>query len=197
MARSAPHPVVEKVLAKPQAWLSEMQLLREIARDTGLEETFKWGWPCYALAGQNVVLIHAFKDYCAYLLFKGSLMADPENLLIQQTENVIGRRQMRFTSLAEIKDRTPVIRAYLDEAIRVEQSGAEVVFRKTDEFPMPAEFSQALDADGALRAAFEGLTPGRQRGYLLFFAAPKLEKTRVARVEKMIPRIMDGLGLDD
>lgn len=197
MALSAPDHKVDSVLGRPQPWIEEMRVLRQMARETGLTEELKWGWPCYSLQGQNIVLIHAFKEYCALLFFKGSLMADPENILIQQTENVIGRRQIRFTSMDQIKAMAGTIRAYIDEAVRTEQSGAKVQFRETREFPVPAEFQQALDRDAALKAAFEALTPGRQRGYLLHFAQPKLEKTRAARVQKMIPRIMDGLGLDD
>ena len=170
MALSAPDRKVDSVLGRPQPWIEEMRVLRQMARETGLTEELKWGWPCYSLQGQNIVLIHAFKEYCALLFFKGSLMADPETILIQQTENVIGRRQIRFTSMDQIRAMAATIRAYIDEAVRVEQSGAKVQFRETREFPVPPEFQQALEGDAAwqdkvmeLMAACDASIPEPQR----------------------------------
>jgi uncharacterized protein YdeI (YjbR/CyaY-like superfamily) len=144
-----------------------------------------------------VVLIHGFKEYCALLFFKGALMQDPEGILVQQTENVQAARQLRFTSLAEIRKQAKVIKAYVEEAIEVEKSGARIEYRKTDDFPMADEFLQKLDEHPALAEAFYALTPGRQRGYLLHFSSAKQSKTRVSRVEKCMPQILAGKGLDD
>jgi len=174
-----------------------MKLLREICLDCGLTEEFKWMHPCYTFQGKNVVLIHGFKEYCALLFHKGVLLKDTNNILIQQTENVQSARQIRFTSLQEIIDLKPTIKAYIFEAIEVEKAGLEVKLKKTSEFKMPDEFKVALDNDPDLKAAFQGLTPGRQKGYLLYFSQAKQSTTRTSRVEKYIPKILQGKGLND
>lgn len=178
-------------------WHDEYTALRQIVRETGLNEDWKWMHPCYDLDGKNVVLIHGFKDYCALLFMKGSLLADPKRLLVQQTPNVQARRQLRFISVEQIEAEAGIIKAYIEEAIELERTGVEVELKSTAEFEVPMEFQVRLDEDDRLREAFEALTPGRQRGYLLYFAAPKLAATREARVEKSLPAILDGLGLDD
>jgi len=191
------NPGVDAFLGKARKWQAEFARLRAIALDCALTEEVKWGKPCYTLQGRNIVLIHGFKEYCALLFFKGSLMKDPANLLIQQTENVQAGRQIRFTNLPEIVDAEGVLKSYIHDAIEVEKSGATVDFKKTTEFTTPDEFQKKLDEDPALKAAFAALTPGRQRAYLLHFSGGKQARTREARVEKCIPQILDGKGLDD
>jgi uncharacterized protein YdeI (YjbR/CyaY-like superfamily) len=165
--------------------------------DCGLEEKVKWGCPCYTDGESNIVLIHVFKEYCALLFFKGALMSDPKGLLIQQTANVQAARQMRFTDLREIIDRKAVIKSYIREAIKVEKAGMKVPMKKTAEFEVPEEFQVKLDRMPALKKAFHALTPGRQRAYLLYFSSAKQSKTRETRIEKYIPKILMGKGLDD
>jgi uncharacterized protein YdeI (YjbR/CyaY-like superfamily) len=182
---------------KAKKWQEEIEKLRTIVLDCGLEEELKWGCPCYTLNKSNIVLIHMFKEYCALLFFKGVLLNDTHNILVQQTENVQAARQMRFTSLREIIDLENIIKSTIHEAIDVEISGLKVEMKKAAEFKVADEFQSKLNAIPALKTAFEALTPGRQRGYLLYFSAPKRTKTREARVEKYIPQIMNGKGLDD
>lgn len=189
--------VVDRFLDRAKKWQQEMKLLREICLDCGLTEEFKWMHPCYTFQGKNVVLIHGFKEYCALLFHKGVLLKDTNNILIQQTENVQSARQIRFTSLQEIIDLKSTIKAYIFEAMEVEKAGLEVPMKKTSEFKMPDEFKVALDNDPDLKAAFQGLTPGRQRGYLLYFSQAKQSTTRASRVEKYIPKILQGKGLND
>jgi uncharacterized protein YdeI (YjbR/CyaY-like superfamily) len=191
------NPKVDWYFDKAEKWQDEVRKLRTIILDCGLSEELKWGHPCYTLDGNNIVLIHTFKDYCALLFMKGALLKDLQNILIQQTENVQAARQIRFTDLHEIVKLKSAIKAYVKEAIRVEKAGLEVEFKKTDEFPVAEEFQKQLNGNPALKTAFEALTPGRQRGYLLYFSGAKQSKTREARVEKCIPRILDGLGLGD
>lgn len=174
-----------------------MTLLREIVLDCKLEEDFKWMHPCYTHKGSNIVLIHCFKEYCALLFFKGVLMKDEKGILIQQTENVQDRRQIRFKNLAEIKKLKPVLIAYIKEAIKIEESGLKVEFKRTEDFPMPEELQHRLEKDKALQKAFEGLTPGRKRAYLLYFSAARQAKTRESRIEKYLPNILAGKGVDD
>jgi len=188
---------VESFFSKTSKWQKEYSELRTLILEFGLEEEYKWMHPCYSLQGKNVVLIHGFKDYCALLFFKGVLSKDKKGLLIQQTENVQDRRQLRFTSLSEIVALKEVIKDYIKEAIQIEKSGAKIEFKKTDEFNMPAEFEQVLHDSPDFKTAFQALTPGRQRAYLLYFSAAKQSKTREARIEKCIPKILDGKGLDD
>jgi uncharacterized protein YdeI (YjbR/CyaY-like superfamily) len=162
-----------------------------------LIEELKWGVPCYTFQGSNVVLIHGFKEYCALLFHKGALLNDAEGVLIQQTENVQSARQIRFTNLQEIIELSKVLKSYVFEAIEVEKAGLKVELKKTKEYDIPEEFQVKLDADPGLKEAFYSLTPGRQRGYLLHFSAAKQAKTREARVEKLIPQILSGKGLND
>lgn len=188
---------VDAFLSKAKKWQLEFEKLRQIILDCGLTEDFKWGHPCYTFEKKNVVLIHGFKDYCALLFHKGALMSDPEGILVQQTENVQAARQMRFKDGREIFDLEPVLKSYIEEAIEIERAGLKVPFKKTHEFNMPAEFEKKLAANATLKKAFESLTPGRQRGYLLYFSGAKQSKTREARIEKYAPQIMKGKGLDD
>lgn len=188
---------VDKFFDTAKKWKEEMALLREIVLSCKLNETLKWMHPCYTQEEANVVLIHGFKEYCALLFFKGVLMKDPEKIMVQQTANVQDRRQLRFRNLDEISKQAPVIRKYIKEAMQVEKAGLKVTYKKTADFSMPAEFSAQLRKDKKLRSAFEKLTPGRQRGYLLYFARAKQAATRESRIAKYIPAILAGKGLDD
>jgi len=185
------------VFGKAKSWKAEMHLLRSIIMECGLEEEYKWMHPCYSINGNNVVLIHSFKAYTAILFFKGVLMSDKKGILIQQTKHVQDRRQLRFTSLAEIQGLTSTIKAYVKEAIDIEKSGNKVVFKKTEEFEMPEEFKTVLKKNKAVRTAFEKLSPGRQRAYLLFFSSAKQSATRTNRIASFIPKILAGKGKDD
>jgi uncharacterized protein YdeI (YjbR/CyaY-like superfamily) len=191
------NPKVDFFFDKAKQWQKEFEKLRAIALDTGLEEELKWGCPCYTYQEKNIFLIHGFKEYCAILFFKGALLNDTDNILIQQTENVQAARQIRFTGLREIVDLEKVIKTYMYEALEVEKSGIKVPMKKTKEFEMPEEFQKRLDENLLLKEAFEGLTPGRQRAYLLYFSSAKQSKTREARIEKYIPEILNGKGLND
>lgn len=191
------NPKVDFYFNKAGKWRAAAETLRSIALSSGLSEELKWGCPAYTLDGSNVFLIHVFKEYCALLFFKGALLKDPGQLLVQQTANVQAARQLRFASEAEIAGKKSLISAYMKEAIGIEKSGVKVELKKVAEFEMAEEFRQRLEELPELKTAFESLTPGRQRAYLLHFAAPKLAKTREARVEKALTRILDGKGLDD
>lgn len=197
MTEGEVNPLVTKLHGKEKRWRAEFAALRQLCLASGLNEELKWGQACYDLNGRNVVLIHGFKDYCALLFMKGALLKDPKRILIQQTKNVQAARQIRFTSLADIKKQTVAVAAYIREAIAVEKSGAKVQMKTAAQFDVPEEFQRRLDADRALAEAFHALTPGRQKGYLLYFAGAKRSATRAARVERLEPRILDGLGLDD
>ncbi len=189
------NPKVDKYLGRAKTWQEEQTKLRDIILDCGLTEELKWGAPCYTFEDSNIVLIHAFKEYCALLFFKGALMKDPKGVLIQQTKNVQAARQIRFTNVQQILRMKAVVKACIKEAIKVQQAGLKVDFKKTAEFAIPEEFEVKLKKAPALRAAFKTLTPGRQRAYLLHFSAPKQAKTREARIEKCVQRILDGKGL--
>jgi uncharacterized protein YdeI (YjbR/CyaY-like superfamily) len=191
------NPKVDFYFTKAKAWQEELEHLRKIALDCGLDETLKWGTPCYTYEESNIVLIHVFKEYCAYLFFKGALLKDPKGILVQQTENVQSARQIRFTNVKEITKLARTLKACIQEAIEVEKAGLKVPLKKTAEFPMPDEFKASLADDPALKQAFKALTPGRQRGYLLYFSQPKQSKTREARIEKYTKQIMAGKGLND
>ncbi|RBQ03639.1 YdeI/OmpD-associated family protein [Pedobacter miscanthi] len=191
------NPKVDFYFNKAKKWQEAVNLLRTIALDCGLTEELKWGCPCYTLNGNNIVLIHDFKEYCAFLFFKGALLKDKEAILIQQTENVQSSRQIRFTNALQIVEMKPILKAYILEAIEVEKAGLKVELKKTTEYAIPAEFQTKLDQIPDLKVAFEALTPGRQRGYLLYFSSAKQPKTREARVEKYMPQILNGKGLDD
>jgi uncharacterized protein YdeI (YjbR/CyaY-like superfamily) len=191
------NPKVDAFLKRQDKWRPEFEKLRRILLDSGLTEDLKWGQPCYALEGKNVALIHGFKEYCAILFHKGALLKDPKGVLIQQTKNVQAARQIRFTSVQDVTKLATTVKAYVHEAIEVERAGLRVKFKKTEEIERPEEFESKLAASAKLRAAFAALTPGRQRGYIFHFSQPKLSATRTARVAKNIPRILEGLGLDD
>ncbi len=191
------NPKVDEFLSTAEKWQAEFEKLRAIVLDCGLTEEFKWGKPCYTFEKSNVVLIHGFKEYCALLFVKGALLQDAEGILVTQTENTQAARQIRFTSVQEIAEMGPVLKAYIHEAVEVERAGLKVDFKKTAEFAIPEEFQRKLEEIPALKAAFEALTPGRQRAYLLYFSQPKQSKTRESRVERHMQRILDGKGLND
>ena len=191
------NPKVDKYINRVDKWKEEVTKLREIILDCGLTEDLKWGVPCYAYEASNIVLIHDFKEYCAILFFKGALLSDTKGILIQQTKNVQAARQVRFTNLKEIGKLEHVIKAYIYEAIEIEKSGQKVPLKKTAEFEMPEELEKKLNKNAALKKAFNALTPGRQRGYILFFAAAKQPKTRESRIEKYTKQILSGKGLND
>lgn len=191
------NPKVDFFFIKANKWQKEFENLRTIVLGCGLEEELKWGHPCYTSEGRNIVLIHGFKEYCAVLFFKGALLKDPRGILIQQTANVQAARQIRFTNVAEILKAKKTLKAYIQEAIAVEKAGLKVDFKKTSDVPIPEEFQSRLHDSPRLKKAFAALTPGRQRGYILYFSQPKQSKTRLSRVEKSVPRILDGKGLDD
>jgi len=191
------NPLVTKVHGKERRWSAEYAALRRLCLASGLNEELKWGQACYDLNGAKVVLIHGFKDYCALLFMKGVLLADPKGILIQQTKNVQAARQIRFSSLADINRQNAAIKTYIRAAIAVEKSGAKVAMKSVAQFEVPEEFQERLNRDPKLAKAFHALTPGRQKGYLLHFAAAKQSATRTARVQRHAPRILQGLGLDD
>jgi uncharacterized protein YdeI (YjbR/CyaY-like superfamily) len=191
------NPKVDGFLQRAKQWREEFETLRTIVLDCALSEELKWGQPCYTFQNKNIVVIHGFKDYCAMLFFKGALLSDTRGILIQQTENVQSARQIRFSSVREIVKLKPILKAYIQEAIEVEKVGLKVTFKKPTEFAVAKEFQEKLDRLPALKEAFDALTPGRQRAYLLHFAAPKQSKTRESRVEKCLPQILAGKGLND
>ncbi len=178
-------------------WQQELEQLRMVVLDCGLTEELKWGCPCYRFQKSNIILIHVFKEYCALLFFKGALLNDANGMLIQQTKNVQAARQIRFTNVGEINKVKKILKAYIYEAIEVEKAGLKVGLKKTTEYEIPEELQQKLNKNRALKTAFNALTPGRQRGYLLHFAAPKQSSTRVLRIEKCLPQILNGKGLND
>ena len=191
------NPTVDFYFNKAKKWQEELKQLRIIVLDCALTEELKWGVPCYTFQKSNVVLIHVFKDYCALLFVKGALLHDASGILIQQTENTQAARQIRFTSVREIVEMEPILKAYIYEAIEVEKADLKVSLKKTTEYIIPEEFQTKLDEISALRTAFDALTPGRQRAYMLHFSAPKQAKTRTSRAEKCMPQILNGKGLDD
>jgi len=194
---SAMNPKVGFYFTKAGKWQQEIGLLRAIVLDCGLTEELKWGVPCYTFQNSNVVLIHVFKDYCALLFHKGVLLKDPDGILIQQTANVQSARQARFTGVQEIAEQESILKACIYEAIEVEKAGLKVAYKKTAEYDVPEELQQKLEELPALKTAFEALTPGRQRAYIFYFSQPKQSKTRESRIEKCLPQILDGKGLND
>jgi uncharacterized protein YdeI (YjbR/CyaY-like superfamily) len=191
------NPKVDAYIGGLKAWKAEVAKLRQIVLGFDLDEELKWGVPCYTLRGKNVVLIHEFKDYCAILFVKGALLKDPDGILVQQTENVQAARQARFTGVGEIAARKAALKACIAEAIEVEKAGLKVQKKETADFPVPEEFQARLSRDPDLKAAFQALTPGRQRAYLLYFSGAKQATTRQSRIEKCAPAIREGKGLDD
>jgi uncharacterized protein YdeI (YjbR/CyaY-like superfamily) len=197
MTKSRTNPKVDEFLGKSKKWKEEYETLRNIVLDCELTEAFKWMHPCYTFENKNIVLIHGFKEYCALLFHKGALLQDAHGLLIQQTENVQGARQIRFTNVQEIVATESILKAYIHEAIEVEKAGLEVEFKKNEEFIIPEELHNKFDDMPALKTAFEALTPGRQRAYILYFSQAKQSKTRESRIEKCMQKILDGKGLKD
>jgi uncharacterized protein YdeI (YjbR/CyaY-like superfamily) len=191
------NPNVNWFFNKQSKWQDEYSELRKLVLECELAEELKWGCPCYTLNKNNIVLIHGFKDYCALLFMQGALLKDEKGILIQQTENVQAARQIRFTSINEIIELETTLKAYIYKAIAIDKSGLKVELKKTTEFKMPEEFQAVLDDMPELKTAFYNLTPGRQRGYLLHFSSPKQAKTREERIEKSVPQILSGRGLED
>jgi uncharacterized protein YdeI (YjbR/CyaY-like superfamily) len=197
MLQSEMNPKVDFYFSKEKKWHQEIEKLRTIALDCGLVEELKWGCPSYSFQKSNVVLIHVFKEYCAFLFFKGALLLDSHGILIQQTANVQAARQIRFTGVQEIVENETTLKTYIYEAIEIERAGLKVELKKTTEFTMVEEFQNKLDQDRVLKTAFYELTPGRQRAYLLHFSQPKQSKTRLSRIDKSLSKILSGKGLDD
>ena len=198
MPKARKNPKVDFFFSKAERWHEEFEKLRMIVLGFGLSEELKWGQACYTLPpDRNVVLIHGFKEYCALMFFKGALLKDADAILTQATENMQATRQIRFTNVREIVKMKAMIKAYIKEAIKVEEAGLKVNFKKTTEFKVSKEFQNKLDEFPALKTAFKALTPGRQRAYLLYFAAPKQSKTRESRVEKCMGLILQGKGWNE
>ncbi len=191
------NPKVDFYFNKAEKWKKEFEQLRMIALDCQLTEELKWGCPCYTFQKHNIVLIHGFKEYCAFLFFKGALLNDTKGILVQQTKNVQAARQVRFTNVQEIVKMKAVLKAYIHEAIEVEKAGVKVNLKKTAAFKIPKEFQNELDKSPALKTAFKALTPGRQRAYILYFSAPKQSETRESRIKKYMRQILMGKGLND
>jgi len=197
MTKYSTNSKVDFYFEKAEKWKAEIEQMREIVLDCHLSEELKWGSPCYTFEKANIVLIHYFKEYCAFLFFKGALMNDPDNILIQQSDNVQAARQVRFTNVQDILAKKEILKKYIFEAAEIEKSGRKVELKKVSEFEIAEELKYKFDSDADFKTAFYALTPGRQRAYLLHFSQPKQSKTREARVEKNIPRILDGKGLND
>jgi uncharacterized protein YdeI (YjbR/CyaY-like superfamily) len=191
------NPKVDFFFTKAEAWREEFEKLRSILLDSPLTEELKWGKPCYTFQDSNIIIMQGFKEYCALLFCKGALLKDPKGILIQQTENVQAARQIRFTNLQQIIKLQPALKSYIKDAIAVEKAGLEVTYKKTSEFKVPEELEKKFDEYPRLKAAFEALTPGRQRGYLLYFSGAKQSTTREARIEKCLPRILKGKGWNE
>ena len=191
------NPKVDFFFNKANQWQEEYKKLRMIILDCGLNEEYKWMHPCYTFQESNIVLIHGFKEYCAILFIKGALLKDAKGILIQQTENVQAARQVRFTNVREIVEMEPILKAYIHEAVEVEKAGLKVNYKKAAEFIVPEEFINKLEEVPGLQDAFDALTPGRQRAYILFFSAPKQSKTRESRIEKCVQQILAGKGIND
>ncbi|EIA19392.1 YdeI/OmpD-associated family protein [Listeria fleischmannii] len=197
MTEGKMNPKIDEYLSHVKQWYSESEKLRSILLDCGLTEELKWGKPCYTFDGKNIVIIQGFKAYLALLFFKGSLVQDPHHILVKTGENTIVGRQIRFTSLADVEKLQEIIPKYINDAIEVEKRGETVQKQAPKEIPIPPEFQEKLDEDATLKEAFFSLTPGRQRGYIRHFAEPKQSKTKIARIEKYIPKILSGKGLMD
>jgi uncharacterized protein YdeI (YjbR/CyaY-like superfamily) len=191
------NPKVDEFLSKAKQWQEEFKKLRDIVLDCELTEEFKWMHPCYTFKSKNIVLIHGFKEYCALLFHKGALLKDAHGILIQQTENVQAARQIRFTNVQEIAEMETILKVYINEAIEVEKNGLEIIPKEHKEYIIPKELEHKFAEIPALKTAFEALTPGRQRAYILHFSQPKQSKTRESRIEKCMPKILDGKGLND
>jgi len=197
MTKSRMNPKVDVYLSNAKKWRKELEKLRMIILDCQLTEELKWGKPCYTFQKNNIVIILPLKEYCALLFCKGALLNDANGILIKPGENTQAARQIRLTNVREIVEMETILKAYIYEAIEVEKAGLKVNFKKTAEFVIPEEFQNKLDEIPALKTAFDALTPGRQRAYILYFSAPKQSKTRESRVEKCMQQILNGKGLND
>ncbi|THF76398.1 YdeI/OmpD-associated family protein [Cohnella fermenti] len=197
MASGVKSTKIDPYFNKLKQWKEEFELLRSIVLDCEVTEDFKWMHPCYTHDNKNIVLIHGFKEYCALLFHKGALLKDPHGILIQQTENVQAARQLRFTSASQIEELQLIIKSYIDEAIEIEKAGLKVALKKHEDYAVPEELHNKFEEIPELKTAFEGLTPGRQRGYIYYISSAKQAKTREARIEKYIPHILAGKGMDD
>jgi len=197
MTKGIRNPKIDPFFSKAKQWKEEFERLRAVVLDCELTEDFKWMHPCYTYQNNNIVLIHGFKEYCALLFHKGALLKDPHGILIQQTENVQAARQIRFTNVQQIEEMQLIIKTYIDEAIEVEKAGLKVEYKKNTEYVIPEELQNKFAEIPELKTAFEALTPGRQRAYILHFSQPKQSKTRESRVEKYLPHILNGKGLND
>ncbi|MDO3676295.1 YdeI/OmpD-associated family protein [Paenibacillus ehimensis] len=197
MTKGERNPKIDPFFSKAKKWKEEFEMLRTIVLDCELIEEFKWMHPCYTFQNKNIVLIHGFKEYCALLFHKGALLKDPHGILIQQTENVQAARQIRFTNVQEIDDMQLILKAYIDEAIEIEKAGLQVNYKKNVEYIIPEELHNKFVEIPDLKTAFEALTPGRQRAYILHFSQPKQSQTRESRIEKYLPHILNGKGLND
>jgi len=197
MTRGQRNPKIDPFFEKAKQWNAEFKLLREIVLDCELTEEMKWMHPCYTYQNKNIVLIHGFKNYCALLFHKGALLKDPHGILVQQTENVQAGRQIRFASARQIDEMQLILKAYIDEAIEVEKAGLQVEYKKSTEYAVPEELQNKFVEIPDLKTAFEALTPGRQKAYLIYFSQAKQSKTREARIEKYLPHILNGKGMDD
>lgn len=191
------NPKVDGYFKKSKKWQEELRKLRNIILDSPLTEDLKWGKPCYAFQESNVVIIIPLKERCALMFCKGALLKDAKGILTKPGENTQGGRWINFTNVREIVEMETVLKAYIHEAIEAEKAGLEVKYKKTSDFIIPEEFQNKLDEIPALKAAFKALTPGRQRGYIIYFSAAKQSKTRESRVEKCMPQILSGEGLND
>jgi uncharacterized protein YdeI (YjbR/CyaY-like superfamily) len=197
MTKSRMNPKVDVYFGNATKWRKELKKLRMIILDCQLTEELKWGKPCYTFQKSNIVIILPLKEYCALLFCQGALLNDVNGILIKPGENTQAARQIRFTNLSEIVESETILKAYIHQAIEVEKAGVEVNYKKTTEFVIPQELQKRLDEVTAFKTAFAALTPGRQRGYILYFSAPKQSKTRESRVEKWMQQILDGKGLHD
>jgi uncharacterized protein YdeI (YjbR/CyaY-like superfamily) len=191
------NPSVDGYIRKSKQWQDELKELRRIVLDTPLTEDVKWRVPCYTFQNSNVVLLGRFKESCALSFIKGALLKDPRHILFTPGENTQSARGIRFTSVQQIRELEPTLKAYIREAIDVERAGLKVTFKKISEFALPEELQAKFDEMPALKSAFTALTPGRQRAYILYISAAKQSKTRTARVEKHVQRILKGKGIDD
>lgn len=191
------NPKVDKFLSKARQWQKEMEQLRIICLDCGLTEELKWGKPCYSFQENNIAIVQPFKESCALMFFKGMLLKDTENILEKPGENSRIGRRLLFTSVEEIAKTESILKTYIYEAIEVEKKGLKIPKKEKTELEYPKELQQKLDYNSALKTAFEELTPGRQRGYILHFSRAKQSKTRKRRIEKYIPKILDGKGIHD
>jgi uncharacterized protein YdeI (YjbR/CyaY-like superfamily) len=191
------NPKVDHYLSNTVQWREELEQLRAIILDFQLTEELKWGKPCYTFQKSNILILQGFKEFCALMFFKGALLNDPNGILKKPGENTQAARRIPFTNVQEIVEMEPILKAYIKEAIKVEKAGLKVNFRKSTELIFPEEFQNKLDEIPALKTAFDVLTPGRQRAYILYFSAPKQSKTRESRVEKCMQKILNGKGLND